>query len=139
MSQATLLTLNNNTFPTNGTGTVAASAHRAFNTALINEMYIPVGLVIPFIGTDAEVPAGFLTCNGAQIADSLYPLLVALLGTPPPGTPPGYHVLPNFEGFTIMGKGVSTPLFGMGTINGIAVNYTTSINTVNLNFIIKAV
>ena len=69
---------------------------------------VPVGTIIPFAGTSANLPQGYLICNGAKLNRSDYPFLYEILKTrwTPAGAPAlalGEFYLPDLRGLYLRG------------------------------------
>lgn len=61
-------------------GTDKSSAHfKGIDNALSSLVGLPSGAILPFAGS--SVPAGYLLCDGSEVAQSTYPSLYAALGT----------------------------------------------------------
>lgn len=56
------------------------NAHADIREALEHVSGVPLGTVIPFSGNNA-LPNGFLLCNGASVARTMYPDLFNIIGT----------------------------------------------------------
>ena len=79
-TKAELQALSNTTFPTNGTRSITAEAHRNFNNESIDAMYLMPGSVISWAGLNALIPAGWHLCDGTQLSQTTYAALFTALG-----------------------------------------------------------
>jgi microcystin-dependent protein len=63
------------------------------------------GTIIPFAGP--AVPAGYLACDGAEVAQAAYPALYAAIGLTwgVPGDPVNNFLLPDLAGRLVHGTG----------------------------------
>lgn len=66
-------------------------------------MNMPIGCIIQYAGAATEPPAGFLVCDGRQVAQADFPELFGLLGTTYGTASPGNFTLPNFNARFPMG------------------------------------
>jgi microcystin-dependent protein len=66
---------------------------------------LPVGVMVPFAGTVASVPAGFLPCDGSLADQSIEIELFAAIGTTwnTGGEPGGFFRLPDARGKSLLG------------------------------------
>ena len=88
------------------------------------------GSVLAFAGTAANIPTGYLLCNGAAVLIADYPALHAAIGGiyDPGEVEAGYFHLPDFRGYFLRGykSGVSDDL---GTAQGDAIRNITDSQT----------
>lgn len=77
---------------------------------------IPVGLIQPYIGTDA--PEGWLKCDGASYLQSTYPALVAKLPSNMRNDVAGTFVVPDMRGRMAVGVDTPNAQFARGTTGG---------------------
>ena len=71
---------------------------------------VPAGTVLSFAGGDAQVPDGWLVCDGRELAAADYPeLATVLLGTFGSATP-GKFRLPDLRGRVVVGVGQGADL-----------------------------
>lgn len=52
---------------TNGAGAIKATDHETVNEAMINNMWMPVGSMMPWLGTANTVPDGWHLCNAPTL------------------------------------------------------------------------
>jgi len=86
----------------------AALATNALNADNLNQLpptdyFLPPGMVAPFAGPTDNIPAGWLLCDGGQLATSAYPRLYAAIGTSWGSAAPGYFRLPDLRGLFLRG------------------------------------
>jgi microcystin-dependent protein len=115
---------------TAGTPAKAAEVNANFtNLADRIAANMPVGTVLPYAGTGAEPPAGFLFCDGTVVAILAQPALFAALGTTYGGDGTTNFALPNLQARFPVGAG--SGLGGtfdpaLGTTGGEAVHVLTT-------------
>lgn len=81
--------------------------------------YTPVGALMPFAGTSAYVPSGWLLCDGAGYATSgTYADLFSVIGTTY-GSSGGFQV-PDLQGRVAIGLGTNGDVGAVGNNEGIA-------------------
>lgn len=70
---------------------------------------VPIGSIVSFYGKDAQVPDGYLVCDGTQFSKERYPELFDLLVAANPSLREGNGVasLPNLAGRVLVGSGAS--------------------------------
>ena len=95
---------------------------------------IPVGMITPFI-SGADIPYGWLLCNGQSLAGATYPALSAAIGTRYGGSGGNFN-LPDLTNKTLYGV-VSNP--ATSTTYRLASGSNISLSAVGTNFIIKAI
>jgi microcystin-dependent protein len=64
---------------------------------------VPTGAVIAFAGTPAQVPDGWLLCDGAELSETLYPELFSVIGISHGGGG-GLFRLPDYRGRFLRGQ-----------------------------------
>jgi microcystin-dependent protein len=57
------------------------TSEKALTANYATEAFFPAGIIVPFGGTDAKVPAGWLLCDGQGLKSSEYPGLYNMIGT----------------------------------------------------------
>lgn len=57
------------------------TSDKALTADYATEAFFPAGIIVPFGGTDAKVPAGWLLCDGQGLKSSDYPALYNMIGT----------------------------------------------------------
>lgn len=80
MTITELKTLVASTFTSNGVRGIKASDHRVYENTMINTLYIPVGIIVPFAGLSNNIPNGWHKCDGTLLAVFDYPELHTALG-----------------------------------------------------------
>jgi microcystin-dependent protein len=82
-------------FASNEYGQITSSYAREFICMTTKNTSLPVGGIVPFIGSDSLEPLGsnFLFCNGQTVSAATYPKAAAVLIT----------TCPDFRGFFVMG------------------------------------
>jgi len=78
-------------------------------TTLVDGGAVPVGVTLPFCGVIANIPDGFLLCDGSQVNRNTYAELFAALGTQW-GTGNGATTfnIPTTQGLTLRGQANGT-------------------------------
>ena len=95
---------------------------------------IPVGMITPFV-SGADIPYGWLLCNGNSVAGVTYPALSAAIGTTYGGSGGNFN-LPNLTNKTLYGV-VNNP--ATSTTYNLASGNNIGLSAVGTNFIIKAI
>jgi microcystin-dependent protein len=72
---------------------------------------VPVGSIVPFISAVANVPYGWLKCDGSTVTGTNYPDLSGVIGNRYGGTGDNF-VLPDFTRATLYGSAVADPFVG---------------------------
>lgn len=80
MSKQELINLSNSKFPTNGLRAIKAEDQRAFNDAMINEVYTEAGMIMIWPGQESTIPMGWVKCDGRVLNKVDYPDLFANIG-----------------------------------------------------------
>jgi microcystin-dependent protein len=112
---------------------IPVNAKRAFNYTAINEVdETPTGIVYQWAGAIANIPSGYLLCDGSSLLRSSYPGLFTAIGTIY-GSADGSHFnLPDLRDKFVIGarqdnSGIpSTNVTGALTANGGAIDYAHS-------------
>ncbi|MCP4498917.1 MAG: tail fiber protein [Deltaproteobacteria bacterium] len=87
---------------------VIGSRQRIFGAPFASSSGIPPGMIMPFAGSTADVPAGWLFCDGSNVERATYPALYAAIGNAH-GSADGSHFnLPDFRGRFLRGTSNST-------------------------------
>jgi len=75
--------------------------------AELADWLVPVGVILPYGGTTASIPTGYIGALGQQIAQASYPVLFSRFGTTyNSGTEsPGFFRLPNGQTRALIGAG----------------------------------
>lgn len=95
---------------------------------------IPVGMITPFV-SGADIPYGWLLCNGQSLLGSAYPELSAAIKTTYGGSGGSFN-LPNLTNKTLYGV-VTNP--ASSTTYRLASGTNIGLSAVGTNFIIKAI
>jgi microcystin-dependent protein len=102
---------------------VATTAY--VNSALAANATFPPGVILPFGGVAANVPSGYLPCDGRSLSAAAYPNLYAAIGTTWGGSGGNFN-LPNLADSTLVGSSGSAAVGVTGGSN------TTTLSISNL-------
>ena len=81
----------------------AGSAERLTGVPQL-DYYLPAGMVVPFAGPEANIPQGWLPCDGRPLEAAAYPRLYAAIGTAWGGSGAGgFFHLPDLRGMFLRG------------------------------------
>lgn len=97
---------------------------------------VPSGQIMPFAGPLANIPVGWLLCNGTSVSQTTYAALFQSIGTSWGQGPAGTFNLPNFQGKVLIGANstytfASTGYLGQSGSAGFLPQYA------SINYIIK--
>ena len=133
-SKAQLLTYNDQQLASNTTGAIQAVNARNINYSVIQNLYLPVGVILPFVGTFTN-PTQYqldnnglnyykwLLCDGSLVSSYLYDPLYRVVGVrfgyTNPGTPDEHFAIPDLRQKIIVGgqgpsDGPGYSVFGSG-------------------------
>lgn len=94
-------------------------------------LYLPVGTIMPW--SKANVPAGFLYCNGQSVSRTLYAELFAVIGTTFGSVDASNFNVPDFQDRLPMGMSNNKAIASTGGANTQSVNATTNVNSASFN------
>lgn len=89
-----------------GPGVVGRTASGAgpLDLLALGSFFLPSGIALPWFGSPASIPAGWLLCNGQLVSRTLYPNLFIAIGVAfGPGDGSTTFALPNCQGRTVAG------------------------------------
>ena len=89
--------------------------------ANLTSVSLPTGAMIPWAGSDlpAEIPEGYLLCDGSMYNDGDYPMLSAVIGTVYCTTiVPMQFCVPDMRGRVPVGRATTGSTFDMGDLAG---------------------
>lgn len=126
--------------PINKGDTRKSVAARNTNRSRLGGVYDIVGMITMFAGTTADVPPGWLLCDGSEYLQTAYPELYALIGTTfGTAAVSGYFVVPDFRNrVPIHPKSASLVTALAGTFAVDATTASTDHDYYGVYFIIRA-
>lgn len=94
-------------------------------------LYLPVGTIMPW--SKANVPAGFLYCNGQSVSRTTYADLFAVISTTFGSVDSNHFNVPDFQDRIPMGMSNNKAIASTGGANTQSMNATTSVNSASFN------
>ena len=102
---------------------------------------IPVGSVVPFASAAAEVPYGWLSCDGAEYRSNTYPDLSAAIGTAynSPAATADHFRVPNYNNKVTYGAANPAGTTLVGVTTGAATTLGSGLSATGIHYMIKAI
>tara|TARA_R100001079_G_scaffold13203_1_gene6458 strand:+ start:23772 stop:25445 length:1674 start_codon:yes stop_codon:yes gene_type:complete len=134
----------NNTFlGSNGQGELRWSVPSIIESTVAptTASLLPVATIVPFASAAAEVPYGWLSCDGAEYISSSYPELCAAIGTGynTAGTTADHFRVPNLNNVITYGAANPAATTLVGVTTGAATTLGSGLSATGMHFMIKAI